>query len=752
MIKKSKKGMRKALPVGLAMGVLFSSIPLAAPLTEHKVHADVDTAATIITTFGDIYNKFLSESFGKWLDERSAKRLYNFGLENSAYIAPTFQKGEFGISVFDYYKNQNFSKKIKIAYPNGKTEYKTIKHGEQIRIKQAGTIVDLTPDEPELNKRNLLYITQKQLDEGKTGVALTNWQTFYLESNNEGRYTNLADRFVQQEFPGAYTPAGVLDARYNIRDLFNKLPEDKRRLGTATSEPVGKEVLSNYTTNDPEALADFNNRLSTVLVDNLNGALETVIQLKTIPSIQLNDGNPYQIIPYKKGTNKVFVKKGSKYLSGKEGSQLQYSDSISDDELFELVQTNNDNDGKFQFHLVNKNGVKLAGNSYVHGFETNWSYKSEISFPEKSNNEIQNWLKNWYPGKENEKQKYDGIQIVADEKDSTKLIAKDSSGNVIKNSWINRGSDYHFADADGVLLTGWHELEGKTYYFHPSSTHLINTSGYEIDGKYYNFNDDGALQRSSWKDDGYSDASGAFVKEGPQEADGKIYRFKDYNVNKKEIRLEAQNRIIHVSDKGAFERVSDLDGKVLGHPGMLWLDEKQIAFAKDGSIINPGISKVMERTIDGNEEAVLKYYSLEEGTGYTGWKMKDGKKYHFSNGSHYTFNDYENIDGKKYYFHEDGSANKAGFEKIDGKLYHFDNNGVAQKGWQTIDNKYYYFDENGAAKTGRFGVNGGYRPMPLGYGYLFYYAREDGSLYTDGWFKIDGVNYHFDKWGHEMPY
>ncbi|MGQ8856853.1 cell wall-binding protein, partial [Bacillus sp. TSA_307] len=126
--------------------------------------------------------------------------------------------------------------------------------------------------------------------------------------------------------------------------------------------------------------------------------------------------------------------------------------------------------------------------------------------------------------------------------------------------------------------------------------------------------------------------------------------------------------------------------------------------------------------------------------------------YYFINGYNSAFNRYEDIDGKKYYFHEDGSVNKAGFEKIDGKLYHFDNNGVAQTGWQTIDNKYYYFDEKGAAKTGWFRVGGGYRPSPLAYGYLWYCAREDGSLYADGWFKIDGKDYHFDYWGHKMPY
>ncbi|MBJ8056219.1 cell wall-binding protein, partial [Bacillus cereus] len=342
----------------------------------------------------------------------------------------------------------------------------------------------------------------------------------------------------------------------------------------------------------------------------------------------------------------------------------------------------------------------------------------------KSNNEINNWLIEWYPGKENERQKYDKIEIIPNEKDPTKYSAKDSSGNVIKNSWVNQGSGYHFTDAEGVILTGWQDIKGKTYYFLAPYGQMIDTSGSEIDGKYYNFNDDGSLRRSAWKDDSYSDASGAFIKEGLKDIDGKIYYFQDYKVNKKEIRIEDQGVILYFSDKGVLERVSNLNGEVIDSVVNVALDNKILTFNNDGSIFKTGLNK---------REKIVEYYSLEDGSFYTGWKMIDGKRYYFTNGRNYTFNAYENIDGKKYYFHEDGSVNRAGFGK-NGKIYHFDNNGVAQTGWQTIDNKYYYFDEKGAAKTGWFQVGGGYRPWPLAYGYLWYCAREDGSLYSDGWF------------------
>ncbi|PQZ57035.1 cell wall-binding protein [Bacillus sp. MYb209] len=742
----AKKSMRKVLPVGIAMGILFS----ASPVTEYKVKADVDTFATIVTTFGNVYDTFLKEPFGKWLEEQDAKNSYASRLENVAYKAPTFNKGEFGISVFDYYKDQNFSKKIKIAYTNGKVEYKTIKHGEQIRIKGAGTIVDLTPDEPELSKHDILYITQKQLDEGNTGVSLTNFKTYYLKSDNSGGKNVLAAEFERQEFPGYFLTngSGLRDIRYVNEDLFSKLPEGKRILATITSQPVGKDVLSNYVTNNSEALADFNNRLPDILADRTS-ILETPIAL---PFTTLNDGKPYQIIPYKKGTNKVLVKTGSKYLSGKEGNALQYSDSIGDDEVFELVQIDQKSFyNNVQFHLKNKNGVSLAGNQNIHGFATDWSFKSEIRFTAKSNNEIHNWLREWYPGKENEKQKYDGIQIIADEKDPTKQIAKDSSGTVIKNSWVNRDGNQYYAGSDGILLTGWHEVEGKTYYFGLYEG-LINTNGFENDGKYYNFNDDGSVLRSAWKEDQnglhYSDASGAIIKEGLREIDGKIYYFQNYKATTNEIRVEDENRILHFSDKGVLERASKFNGEALDNNWeTVIFNDKVLVFGKDGSIRKNGVSKISLPGWDGKEKPTLVYYSLEEGPNYTGWKEVNGKKYHFEDGKNSNLDSYETIEEKRYYFNHDGEAKLTGFDKVDGKIYYYNDKGEMQKGWQQIDGKWYYSDDSGAAKIGWF--QGPYETTTHGYGYFSYYAKADGSIYQDVTVEINGRSYKFDSHGHK---
>ncbi len=727
---------KKVIPTAAALGILFS----VAPIAENKASAGIGTVIDIsITVLGAVANTY--ESLGISPGDRDPGTHIDVYAENETYQAPSFTSGEFNISMYHTQGDSNFLKPVKVRYPNGRIEIHQLRSGQQLKITEAGAIIDLNPNGANVSEHDLLYITQAQLDEGKTGVVINQGQHAFVEkaSGKNPRFLGPLYKKYSGDSFGDWTVI-ARNADYLYGQIENKLSDKQKQLITLTSKPVSKDVLDNYVNNDPKARADFYDRLSDVLAERTN-VLETSISL---PWNALNHGKSYQIIPYKKGTNKVIVKTGSKYLSGKEGNELQYSDSLGDDEVFELVQIENSSDGKFQFRLKNKNGVSLTDNRNIQTFNTEWILNSEMRFTAKSNNEIHNWLIEWYPGKENERQKYDGVKLVADEKDSTKWNAKDSSGNVIKNSWVNRGTGYAFADAEGALLTGWQEIKGKTYYFTPPYGQMVSGGGTDswIDNKPYHFNDDGVLQRSAWRDNlYYSDASGAFVKEGLKDIDGKIYYFQNFEPNKKELRLEDQDVTLHFSDKGVIERVSKLNGEAINSSVNVKLDNKTLAFNQDGSILKTGINK---------NANTIAYYSLEDGPSYTGWKMIDGKRYYFTNGFNDTFNDYKNIDGKKYYFHEDGSVNRAGFEKIDGKLYHFDNNGVAQTGWQTIDNKYYYFDENGAAKTGWFQVGGGYRPWPLAYGYLWYCAREDGSLYSDGWFKIDGKDYHFDQWGHKM--
>ncbi|PHF20566.1 cell wall-binding protein [Bacillus toyonensis] len=736
MNEKYKKRVPKFLPVGIAMGVLFSASPLAAPLTENKVKADVDTFGTIVTTFGEIYDAFLAEPFAKWLEEIDVKTTYKAFNENIAYKAPTFQKGEFGISAFDYYKNKDFSKKVKIAYANGKVEYKTIKHGEQIRIKDAGTIVDLTPDEPELSKHDILYISQKQLDAGNTGVSLTNFKTYYLQSDNSGRKNELAYKFLQKTFPNAYHN-GIPDWGVNQDELFKKLPEEKRILGTITSEPVSKEKIFSLTESD---IDNMNYRMDDILTQHKEGQYSSIsLKIKTgdsflrswedgrlsksVGEVPLGREN-FKIIPIKKGSNKVILKENLQYIPSALGTQERYK--IGPDKVWTLHNTGQNG----VFVLQNDKGQYLSVDDSSAKFTDQYNEASFFN-ADLNRDEWNNWLIDWYPGKENERKKYDINTYEIDEKDPNKRTAKDSHGNVIKNNWVKKGDDQYYAGSDGVFLKDWQEINGKKYYFNPQGFNLVTTNGTEIGGKYYYFNDDGSVKQSTWTEDHYglhySDASGTLIEKGLQEIDGKIYYFQNGNANKKEIRLEDQNIILHFSDKGALEKASKLDGKALSDTGTyVTFDEKKLAFEKDGSIRKNGVSKIfMPDAVYTKEIPVIVYYSLEEGPFYTGFKEIDGKKYYFESGKNYNFDAHQTIGGKKYYFNHEGQALLTGFVDINGKTFYMNDKGEMVTGFYDVDGKRYYFQLEDA--------------------YGSYYKR--GEPLKNGFHLIDGKRYAFSPDG-----
>ncbi|WP_243523673.1 N-acetylmuramoyl-L-alanine amidase family protein [Bacillus pseudomycoides] len=734
---------KKVIPATAALGILFS----VAPIAENKASAGIGAVLDItITVLGAVANTY--EALGITPDNPDPGTHIDVYAENETYQAPSFTSGEFNISMYHTYGDLNFLKPVKVRYPNGRIEIHQLKSGQQLKITEAGAIIDLNPNAENVSEHDLLYITQAQLDEGKTGVVMNQGQHAFVEkaSGKNPRFLlPLYKKYAND--PASDWTVIARSSDYLFDQIANKLSDKQKQLITLTSKPVSKDVLDNYVNNEPKARADFYDRLSDVLAERIN-ILETSIELDFT---KLNDGKPYQIIPYKKGTNKVLVKTDSKYLSGKEGNALQYSDSIGDDEVFELVQTENSSEGKSQFHLVNKNGVRLAGNYNGHAFQSHSGYISEISFPEKNNNEVHNWLKEWYPGKENVKQRYEKVEFKYEDEsnNASPATAYDSSGNVIRNSWVNQGNDYYYADASGVLLKGWQDIEGNTYYFNPESNKMVtgNSSDIQIKDKYYNFKDSGELQRSAWNGTRYSDASGAYIQEGVQEIEGKIYYFKNCEVYKNDLRLEDQDVILHFSDKGVLESVSDLNGETLNRGITVTLGEKSVIFEADGSIRKTGISKVLLPGFDGPEQPAIRYYTLEDGPYYSGWKVIDGKSYHFKDGIHYTLDGHETIDGIKYYFNNDGQAALTGFKKVDGKIYYFDDKGVMKTGWQQIDDKYYYFESSGEAKIGWFSVGGGYH-FPY-YGYFTYYAKEDGSIYQNTSVEINGKTYKFDSHGHK---
>ncbi|PEA72977.1 MULTISPECIES: hypothetical protein [Bacillus cereus group] len=399
MKEKIKRSIKKISPVGIAMGIVFSFNPF----TKHKAKADVDTRETILTTFGATYDTFLKEPFVIFLSEQSAKNDYTANNENRAYKAPTFNKGEFGISVYDYYKNQNFSKRIKIFYKDGKVEYKTIKHGQQLLIKQAGIIVDLNPDASDLYERDVYYITQKQLDEGTTGIALTNWQTYYLKSDNSDQMNGpLALKYIRQEFPNI-KPG---NASFDLTKLFHALPEGKRKLATITSNPVKKSEIFSYTSDE---LAEIKRHKLGVVTqhkneecpsismkirnrDNVLRTWEDSTNISASSNWIPKDRSTFTIIPIEKGSNKVYIEANAAYLTSTNG-EVGVTGFRAYGQVWTLV-----NYGFESFSLKNNHGQYLSVND-TSVCLTDKPDKNTIFSITIQKDKWNEWLAKWYSSK-----------------------------------------------------------------------------------------------------------------------------------------------------------------------------------------------------------------------------------------------------------------------------------------------------------------------------------------------------------------
>lgn len=90
-------------------------------------------------------------------------------------------------------------------------------------------------------------------------------------------------------------------------------------------------------------------------------------------------------------------------------------------------------------------------------------------------------------------------------------------------------------------------------------------------------------------------------------------------------------------------------------------------------------------------------------------------------------------DGNWFYFKAPYQLAKGEFLDIDGRTFYFDYNSHMVKGSIWVDGKNYFTDINGAIIKNQWFMQRD----------DWYYAKEDGSLYTDGIYEINGKKYYF---------
>lgn len=292
------------------------------------------------------------------------------------------------------------------------------------------------------------------------------------------------------------------------------------------------------------------------------------------------------------------------------------------------------------------------------------------------------------------------------------LDAKDSEIGWVKVDGLyqNDGSYNHFYsgykwmyfDNRNTYKTGWNVVDGNKYYF--SDEGIMATGLKVIDSTEYVFESSGKLiEKEGWvKIDNfywvYVDHTLSIVRNEWKKIEGEWYYFDN---NGKMLNAE-------ISNDGYL---LDSSGKLVNNTWVKLRDGRWALSNKDGKVLRDQ------------------------------WKWSGGHWYYF-NRMGMTITGASNINGKRYLFDENSKMQEgSGWRSINNnykrtKDWYYLNNRVPKvNSWGKIENKWYYFNNDSIMLT----TLSKDKLMPTSYeidskNYVF---NMDGSLSSDGWFRIN---------------
>ena len=305
-----------------------------------------------------------------------------------------------------------------------------------------------------------------------------------------------------------------------------------------------------------------------------------------------------------------------------------------------------------------------------------------------------------------------------------------------KNTWVKKSRSWYYFGADGAGYEGFQMVNGKTYYF--ESAKMLESTFKNIDGKMYLIWKDGKadeVKNNSWvKAWGawYYVADGEILKDCVKKIGNAYYIFDEQG------RMYA-DQFVEVIEWGEGEH----RGEEIPHK----------YFAKENGAL---AAKCWL------EKAGEWYYFDETGEGVKGIQTINGVKYYFDTGKMQTSGTVEENGisyeirsdgtlkqttekdgwvkrGKNWYYVKDHTFYRDTIEKINGKLYGFDQDGKMYSNQKFYKGEFYFADENGALYTNRWRwLWGEYQKK-----YVYYYYDEDGQRILSGIKTINGNKYLF---------
>ena len=297
------------------------------------------------------------------------------------------------------------------------------------------------------------------------------------------------------------------------------------------------------------------------------------------------------------------------------------------------------------------------------------------------------------------------------------------------SGWKYSSHNWYYINNNGNPVTGWQEIDGKTYYFSENNYCMIT---FNMDGYY--LRDDGALDMTpGWK---YSNDLGRwfYVEQNGMLADGwKNIGGADYYFYPEMAANQVVDKKYYINQDGIWSTT----------PG--WKTYKQY--------------------IEMNSDAFEYGWYYVGNDGYAvqnGWKNIDGAYYYFNdarieknvviegcylnkNGVWDTkkgWKHYKNsIEDIWYYVDQSGKALNDGWEKVDGEYYYFDDGNYSMYNGEML--KHMVVDDYYINKSGILDTSEGWKYD----GYNWYYVGDKETVYKDGWKVINGKYYHFGYGG-----
>ena len=314
------------------------------------------------------------------------------------------------------------------------------------------------------------------------------------------------------------------------------------------------------------------------------------------------------------------------------------------------------------------------------------------------------------------------------------------------------GGGLQYFDENGFQAKGTKYVtpDGKLYFFDKNSGNAYTNRWAEIDGIWYEFNDQGYAQAKKgefYTTDGstwfYRDAAGKNVT-GALTLDGHEYYFRangaqvkgDFVTENGKISYYTLDNGYKVKDK--FFEVNgkwyhaDKDGNLA--TGRQTIDHLNYYFNADGSQVKSDFF-----TLDGGKTW---YYAKDNGEIVTGAYSVGGKNYYFKEDGSQVKGDFvKNADGSLSYYDKDsGERLNNRFLTTGNNVWYYFKDGKAVTGRQNIDGKEYYFDHLGRQ------VKGSPISTPKG---VEYYESVLGERVTNTWITFqDGKTVFFDENGY----